>query len=152
LRDQLEAAKVNYREHVLRMRTSIGIASLGHDSAGTIDELMKAAIQRLERATPQGMPSVAPSGAPSLAPSIAASLAGEDAAHAAHAAPAKSAGLPAEIENAIQAFEYAHVEKLGEGSAEVLRRLLPFLYAACRRLQIELPVDKILEALKARRK
>jgi two-component system cell cycle response regulator len=151
LRDQLEAAKVNYREHVLRMRTSIGIASLGHDSAGTIEELMKAAMQRLERATPQGMPSVAPSGAPSVAPSIASSLASSLAGKE-DAAPAKPAGLPAEIESAIQAFEYAHIEKLGEGAAEVLRRLLPFLHAVCRRLQIELPVDKILEALKARRK
>src|SRR5581483_10448738 len=33
LREQLEAAKVNFRDHVLRMRTSVGIASLGHGSA-----------------------------------------------------------------------------------------------------------------------
>jgi hypothetical protein len=52
----------------------------------------------------------------------------------------------------VQAFEYANPERLGEASAEVLRRLLPFLHAVCRRLQIDLPVDKILQALKARRK
>jgi two-component system cell cycle response regulator len=128
LRDQLEAAKVNFREHVLRMRTSIGIASLGQDSANSIEELMKAAAQRLDAA--QGAPSVA--GLESVPP--------------------KPAGLPEDLDKAVQAFEYANVEKLGDGSAEILRRLLPFLHAACRRLQVELPVDKILEALKARRK
>lgn len=131
LRDQLEAAKVNFREHVLRMRTSVGIASLGNDTANSIEELMKAAAQRLERAAQQGVPSLAGLEEP---------------------APAKLAALPEEIDKAVQAFEYANVEKLGEGAAEVLRRLLPFLHAACRRLQVELPVDKILEALKARRK
>jgi GGDEF domain-containing protein len=144
LRDQLEAAKVNFREHVLRMRASVGIAALGHDSASTIEELMKAAMQRLERTAPQGMPSFG-SEEPSLAPAPAP-------ASAAAPAPARAAGLPEDIEKAVQAFEYANVEKLGDGSAEVLRRVLPFLHAACRRLQIELPVDKILEALKSRRK
>jgi two-component system, cell cycle response regulator len=134
LRDQLEAAKVNFRDHVLRMRTSVGIASLGHDSAASIEELMKAAVQRLERSA-QGAPSIAdPQEAPTPPP-----------------APAKSAGLPPEIEKAVETLEYANVERLGDNSAEVLRRVLPFLHAACRRLQIELPVDQILKALKSRR-
>jgi diguanylate cyclase (GGDEF)-like protein len=140
LRDQLDAAKVNFRDHVLRMRASVGIASLGHDSAASIEELMKAAVQRMERAA-QGVPSIADSEEPAPAPVRAP----------APAAP-PPAGLPDEIEKAVQAFEYANVERLGEGSAEVLRRVLPFLHAACRRLQIELPVDKILEALKSRRR
>jgi hypothetical protein len=92
---------------------------------------MKAAIQRLDRAAQQGAPS----------------LPGQM-----EAAPAKPQPLPPEIESAVQAFEYANPERLGEASAEVLRRLLPFLHAVCRRLQIDLPVDKILQALKARRK
>jgi two-component system, cell cycle response regulator len=134
LRDQLEAAKVNFRDHVLRMRTSVGIASLGHDSAASIEELMKAAVQRLERAA-QGAPSVAdPQEAPPPPPP-----------------PEKPAGLPPEIEKAVETLEYANVERLGDNSAEVLRRVLPFLHAACRRLQIELPVDQILKALKGRR-
>jgi two-component system, cell cycle response regulator len=131
LRDQLDAAKVNFREHVLRMRASVSIASLGHDSAASIEELMKSAIQRLDRAALQGSPS----------------LPGQM-----EAAPPKPAALPEEIEKALQAFEYANPERLGEGSAEVLRRMLPFMHAVCRRLQIDLPVDKILEALKSRRK
>jgi diguanylate cyclase (GGDEF)-like protein len=131
LRDQLEAAKINFREHVLRMRASVSIAALGHDSAASIEELMKVAIQRLDRAAQQGAPS----------------LPGQM-----EAAPAKPAPLPPEIESAVQAFEYANAERLGENSAEVLRRLLPFLHAVCRRLQIDLPVDKILHALKALRK
>jgi diguanylate cyclase (GGDEF)-like protein len=134
LRDQLEAAKVNFRDHVLRMRTSVGIASLGHDTAASIEELMKAAVQRLERAA-QGAPSIAdPQEAPPPPP-----------------APEKPAGLPPEIEKAVETLEYANVERLGDNSAEVLRRVLPFLHAACRRLQIELPVDQILKALKSRR-
>jgi diguanylate cyclase (GGDEF)-like protein len=131
LRDQLDAAKVNYRDQVLRMRASVGIASVGHDSAASIEELMKAAAQRMERAVQQGVPS----------------LAGHE-----EAAPPRPAPLPAELERAVHALEQANVEKLGDASTEALRRLLPFLHAACRRLQIDLPMDKIVEALKARRK
>ena len=168
LREQLEAAKVNFRDHVLRMRTSVGIASLGHDSAGSIEELMKAAVQRLERAA-QGVPSVGTAPAPAPVAVPAASQAAPSigmpsfdfldtpsappaAPAAAPVAPAHSGGIPADIEKAVETFEYANAEQLGDASAEVLRRMLPFLHAACRRLQIDLPVDKILGAIKSRRK
>ena len=182
LREQLEAAKVNFRDHVLRMRTSVGIASLGHDSAGSIEELMKAAVQRLERAA-QGVPSVGTAPAPAPAPARAPAPVPAPVAAAAQAAPslgmpsfdfldapaapapapaaaapaasaalAHPGGIPPEIEKAVETFEYANVEQLGDASAEVLRRVLPFLHAACRRLQIDLPVDRILGAIKSRRK
>ena len=160
LREQLEAAKVNFRDHVLRMRTSVGIACLGHDSAASIEELMKAAVQRLERAA-QGAPSVA--SAASVAPAVAQGAPSDPPPGmpsfdflqdptSTPPAPAKAAGIPPDIEKALETFEYAHVEQMGDSSAEVLRRLLPFLHAACRRLQIDLPVDKILSAIKNRRK
>jgi two-component system, cell cycle response regulator len=64
------------------------------------------------------------------------------------ASPRPAATLPADIERAVQVLERASVERLGEGSGEVLRRLLPFLQAAFRRLRIELPADKILHRMK----
>ncbi len=131
LRDQLEAAKVNYRDQVLRIRASVGIASLGHDPASSIEELARTAAQRLEQAAKEGAPSIIQ----------------QD-----EIKEVKPVSLPSDIERAVQALEYANAERLGDASSDVLRRLLPFLHAACRRLQVDLPMDKILQALKARRK
>jgi hypothetical protein len=61
-------------------------------------------------------------------------------------------GLPGDIESAVKAIEGTNPERLGEAGNEVLRRLLPFLLAACRRLNVELPADKIAQALKSRPK
>jgi diguanylate cyclase (GGDEF)-like protein len=129
LRDQLEAAKVNYRDHVLKIRASIGISSLGHDAATTIDELLKTASQRLERAAQQGEQRIVEQDEVNVV---------------------KPVTLPSDIERAVQALEQANPERLGEAASEVVRRLLPFLEAACARVHISLPTDKILQALKSR--
>jgi hypothetical protein len=52
----------------------------------------------------------------------------------------------------VKAIEGTNPERLGEAGNEVLRRLLPFVLAACRRLNVELPVDRIAQALKNRPK
>lgn len=61
-------------------------------------------------------------------------------------------GLPIDVERALQAFDPAKADQLGEAAFEVLRRMLPFLQAVCRRLNVNLPVNEIVEALKNRRK
>src|SRR5258706_4642710 len=48
LSEQLQNAKITYGNQLLKIRASYGVASLGADPAGSIDELMKRALQRLE--------------------------------------------------------------------------------------------------------
>src|SRR5262249_33291525 len=75
--EQLENAKVTFGGQLLKIRASHGVASLGIDHANSIDDLMMAALQRLQKSAQQ---------APALKPA------------------AKSV-LPPEIEKAIQILE-----------------------------------------------
>jgi hypothetical protein len=63
---------------------------------------------------------------------------------------AKPLSLPSDVERAVQVLEYTSAERLGDASIEVLRRLLPFFNAAAKQLNVDLPVDKIMQALKSR--
>ena len=105
LRDQLEAAKVSYGGKVLKIRASTGMASLGADSAGTVEELMRTALQRLDRA-------VAPTAAP------------------AEAAPEKRAALPPEVDAALKILENLDAVRLNSFADEIARRLAPVVQAA----------------------
>lgn len=131
LHEQLAKAQVTYQNQVFKFATSIGLAALDTDTAKSVEDLMKLALQRL--ADP-------------------ASQKAQPAAARAQPGPAKALELPIDIEIAVKAIEGTNPERLGEAGNEVLQRLLPFLLAACRRLNVELPVDKIAQALKARQK
>ena len=104
MRDQLQAAPVKYQSHTLNIRASIGIASLGHDTANSVEELLKVALQRLQPAAAARAPDA-------TVPD----------------APAATTGLPPEVERAVQTLERASPERLGAGAAQVLRRLIPVL-------------------------
>lgn len=108
LRDQLEAAKVSYGGKVLRIRASTGVASLGVDNVGAIEELMKLAFQRLGRADPAPAPVAVP------------------AAPAAEARPP----LPAEVDAALKVLESLDAVKLNTFADEIARRLAPVVQAA----------------------
>jgi hypothetical protein len=62
----------------------------------------------------------------------------------------KPVSLPSDIDRALQVIEHANADQLGDASGEVLRRMLPFVLAVCRRLNVELPLDKITQALRNR--
>jgi diguanylate cyclase (GGDEF)-like protein len=130
LQEQLAKAQVTYQNQVFKFATSIGLAALDTDAAvKSVEDLMKLALQRLQDPASQKAP-----------PAVA------------QAAPKKVLELPIDIEIAVKAIEGTNPEQLGEAGNEVLHRLLPFLLAACRRLNVELPVDKIVQALKSRLK
>jgi diguanylate cyclase (GGDEF)-like protein len=106
LRDQLDAAKVSYGGKVLKIRPSTGVASLGIDNVGTIEDLMKLAGQRLDRAA-------------------------EPAAAPAPAMPAeKRPALPAEIDAALKTLEGLDAVRLNTFADEIARRLAPVVQAA----------------------
>ena len=104
MRDQLQATPVRYQSHSLAIRASLGIASLGHDTANSMEELLKVALQRM-----------LPAGA-ARAPEVTVPV-----------APAAAAGLPPEVERAVQLLERLSAERLGAGALQVLRRLMPVL-------------------------
>jgi diguanylate cyclase (GGDEF)-like protein len=121
LHQQLQNAQVAYRGQPLKIVTSFGITT-PQDSANSVEDLIKLALQRLQRA-----------GA-----SKDDRIVGGD-----EISVVRSATLPGDIDRAVQVLEQASAERLGDASDEILRRLLPFLQAAFKRVKIELPVDKI---------
>jgi len=131
MHDQLEKAQVTYREHVLKIRTSIGLAALDVDAAASIEELMKLAQQRLQDAASRKAQRIVNQDELSLV---------------------KPVTLPSDIDRAVQVLEHANADHLGDAAGEVLRRMLPFLLAVCRRLNVEFPLDKITQALRNRPK
>jgi two-component system cell cycle response regulator len=120
LHQQLQGAQVAYRGQALKIVSSFGIAA-PNDAANSIEDLVKLALQRLQKAgtTPER-------------------IVGADEVMV-----VKQATLPSDIDRAVHVLEQANAERLGDASNEILRRLLPFLQAAFKRVKIELPVDKI---------
>lgn len=93
LRAQLEQAKLSFGKQPLHIVSRVGVASLGADALGSIEELMRAALQRLDTPQPVAVP-----------------------------APA-AAQLPAEVEQALQTLERADIGRTGEAATELLKRL-----------------------------
>ena len=131
MHEQLEKAQVTYRDQVLKIRTSLGLAALEVDAVASIEELMKLALQRLQDAASRKL---------------------QRPAEPEEASPLRPATLPSDIDRAVQIIEHADAQKLGDAASEMLRRMLPFLLAVCRRLNVELPLDKITQALRNRPK
>jgi diguanylate cyclase (GGDEF)-like protein len=128
MHEQLERAQVTYRGEVLRIGTSMGLAALDVDSASAIEDLMKLAQQRLTDA--------------------AAKRAQQRIVNQDEVSVVKPVHLPSDIERAAQVFENASADQLGDAATEALRRMLPFIVAVCRRLNVEIPLDKITQAIR----
>lgn len=126
LHQQLQSAQVAYRGQALKIVSSFGVAT-PQDPANTIEDLVKLALQRLQKA-----------GA-----SKDERIVGADEIMV-----VKPASLPSDIERALLVLEQANAERLGDAANEILRRLLPFLQSAFKRVKIDLPVDKIQAILK----
>jgi diguanylate cyclase (GGDEF)-like protein len=122
LHQQLQSSQVAYRGQPLKIVTSFGIAT-PQDVASSIEDLIKLALQRLQRAG---------------AGKDDGRIVGGD-----EITVGRFAALPSDVDRAVQVLEQANAERLGEATDEILRRLLPFLQAAFKRVKIELPVDKI---------
>lgn len=50
LRERLDTARITHGNEQLRIRNSFGVAALGHDNPGSIEDLLKIALERLEKA------------------------------------------------------------------------------------------------------
>jgi len=128
MHEQLEKSSVTYRNQLLRISTSIGLAALDVDTASSVEELMKLAQQRLlDAANRKAQQRIVNQDEVSLV---------------------KPVTLPSDIERAVQVIENANADQLGEPGNEVLRRMLPFIVAVCRRLNVDIPLDKITQAIR----
>jgi diguanylate cyclase with GGDEF domain len=102
LRAQLEGAQVTWRGHPVRITSSFGAASLSIDAVSSIEELMRAAMQRLQAASRQAEPMV-----------------GFEEAR-----PSGPATLPGDIERALLVLEQTDPHPLGALAGDVAQRLL----------------------------
>ena len=128
MHEQLEKAQVNYRGQVLKIGASMGLSALDVDTATSIEELMKLAQQRLSDAANR--------------------KAQQRIVNRDEVSLVKPMSLPSDIDRAVQVIEHANAEQLGDAASEVLRRMLPFLVAVCRKLNVEIPLDKITQAIR----
>jgi two-component system cell cycle response regulator len=140
MQEQLQNAQVAYRGQALTIVASFGVALLPQDAANAIEDLMKLALQRLQRAS-------ASKGERIVGPEPL----GERSIGVAEIVLTKPAGVPGDIDAALKVFERASAERLGDASGEVLQRLLPFLQGAFKRANIDLPWDKIAALLKTKK-
>jgi two-component system, cell cycle response regulator len=93
---ELDEAKVRYKDQPLKFVSSLGVASAAADPANAIEDLMRLALQRLQRA-------------PSTVPP---------------AAPVESRpGLPADLERVVRFLESADIDRLGDAAEEFAKRL-----------------------------
>jgi len=128
MNEQLEKAQVSFRGQVLRIGASMGLAALDVDAASSIEDLMKLAQQRLKDA--------------------AARKAQQRIVNKDEVSLVKPVSLPSDVERAVQVIENAKAEQLGDAASEVLRRMLPFIVTVCRKLNVEVPLDKITQAMR----
>jgi len=130
LYNQLQAAQVAFKGQPLKIVSSFGIAS-PQDTANSIEDLIKLALARLQKA-----------GA-----SKTERIVGGD-----EISVVKPATLPGDIDRAVQALEQVDPARLGDAADDVLRRLLPFLRALFKRVNMDLPADKIAAMLQGKQK
>ena len=95
LRRELAEAKVTHRQQLLRFPSRVGVAALAHDPAGSIEELMRLALRRLDAPPAAARPAPAPASRP----------------------------LPAELEAALARLESADWARLAELAPQVMQRL-----------------------------
>ena len=96
LRRELDDAKVRYREQPLKIVSSLGVASAA-DPAGSVEDLMRIAVQRLSRTAP----------APGAAPRVAE----------------PRPGLPPDLERILRFLEGSDIARIGPAADEFARRL-----------------------------
>jgi diguanylate cyclase (GGDEF)-like protein len=113
--ERLDNARVSQGSEAILVRTSLGVASFGQDKAGSIEDLLKIAVERLARSAAR--PDAARAAAPAdLSTTLDRVLGAND------------------IAAAVQMLERASKER----APEVMERLGPLIKANCARLGIEL--------------
>jgi diguanylate cyclase (GGDEF)-like protein len=105
LRAELDDAKVRYHDKLLKFTASVGVASAAGDPVSTIEDLMRLALQRLQRAA--AAPTTT---APAVAPPAGAPAAARGA-------------LPQELERLLKYLEGVDIVRLGPAADEFAKRL-----------------------------
>jgi diguanylate cyclase (GGDEF)-like protein len=114
LRSRLDSARVSHGGEVISIRTSLGVSALEQDKASTIEDLLKAALARLER--------------------VAAKTEAQRAAAPDDMGATIARGMPNDIGLAVMTLEKASQDR----AAEVLDKLGPLVKSVCAKVGIEL--------------
>ena len=101
LRAELDDAKVRYQNKPLKFSSSVGVSSAATDPVNTIEDLMRLALQRLQRAGAAPITSAPPSGA----------------------AAAPRGAIPQELERLLRYLEGVDLVRLGPAADEFAKRL-----------------------------
>lgn len=145
LRQRLDAARITHGTEAIRVRTSIGVAALGHDNAASVEDLLKATLRRLERSAAkasddfsttiqrQAAPELAATGQRPARPDLA-STGQRPVPNPAEFGQTLQRAAQNDVALAVQILERASVER----ASEVLDKIGPLLKANCARVGIEL--------------
>jgi two-component system, cell cycle response regulator len=114
LRSRLDSARITHGGEAISIRTSLGVAALGPDKVETIEDLLKAALSRLER--------------------VAAKTEAQRAAAPDDMGATIARGMPNDIGLAVMTLEKASQDR----AAEVLDKLGPLVKTVCAKVGIEL--------------
>jgi diguanylate cyclase (GGDEF)-like protein len=114
LRERLDSARITHGTEAIRIRTSFGVAAMGHDNPGSVEDLLKIAAERLEKAAAKSEEQRA------AAPNdFGATL---------------QRGIGNDVELAIKMLDKAAVDR----ASEVLEKLGPLVKTTCARVGIDL--------------
>lgn len=114
LRERLDSARITHGAEALRIRTSFGVAALGHDTPGSVEDLLKIAAERLEKAAAKSEEQRA--AAPNDFGATLQRATGND------------------VDLAVKMLDKAAVER----ASEVLEKLGPLVKTTCARVGIDL--------------
>ena len=114
LRERLDSARITHGSEALRIRTSFGVAAMGHDNPGSIEDLLKIAAERLEKAAAKSEEQRA--AAPNDFGATLQRATGND------------------VDLAVKMLDKAAVER----ASEVLEKLGPLVKTTCARVGIDL--------------
>jgi two-component system, cell cycle response regulator len=114
LRERLDSAKISHGAETIRIRTNLGVSSFVQDKPASMEDLLKVAMDRLERAAAKPV-----SEQPDMTQNLAATL---------------QRAVQNDLSLAVQMLEKASVERY----AEVMDKLGPLIKVNCQRLGIEL--------------
>ena len=131
LRQHLDNARITYGSEVITLRTSLGVAALGHDNAASVEELLQAALRRLERAAAKG--DLSTTGPRAARPDLTSTGSRPVPSQSEFGQTLQRAAAN-DVATAMQILERASAER----ASEVLDKLGPLIKANCERVGIEL--------------
>jgi diguanylate cyclase (GGDEF)-like protein len=128
LKEAVAAAKVNFKEEVIRFTASVGVANTDQDMVQSVEELFAMAEGRMQKARAKG---------------------GNTMVSSDELQTFKPPGMPS-IDEALHMLAAGDTERVSVHAPSILTRLLPLIKLLNQRLELKLPLDGLDELAKPR--